>query len=86
VPRRRRLEEKKSTEQALGVRSRSRRDAARLAARGYDEVTENAANAEDVAAVVARRDDNVYLGGQVGPFDASAPSGPLLRVTYSRRG
>ena len=63
-----------------------RRDAARLAARGYDEVTENPANAEDVAAVVATRDDNVYLGGRLGPFDASAPSGPLLRVTYSRRG
>ncbi len=64
-----------------------KRDAARLAASGYDEVTESAADAQDAAGVAAARDDNVYLGGggRLGPFAAGAPSGPLLRVTYQRR-
>jgi hypothetical protein len=62
-----------------------KRDGARLAASGYAEVTENPANAQDAAGVVVRRDDNVYLGGRVGPFTGPGPSGPLFRVTYQRQ-
>jgi hypothetical protein len=62
-----------------------KRDAARLAAAGYAELNENPANPQDAAGVVVTRDDNVYLGGRLGPFTGPGPSGPLFRVTYQRQ-
>ena len=43
------------------------------------------ANAKDAAGVVFTRDDNIYLGGRVGPFTGPGPSGPLFLVTYQRQ-
>jgi hypothetical protein len=62
-----------------------KRDASRLAASGYAQVTENPANALDAAGVVVTREENVYLGGRVGPFTGPGPSGPLFLVTYQRQ-
>jgi|HubBroStandDraft_4_1064222.scaffolds.fasta_scaffold1287034_1 hypothetical protein len=62
-----------------------RRDAARLAASGYVEVTESPANVQDAVAMVVTRDENVYLGGRIGPFTGPGPSGPLFRVTYQHQ-
>jgi hypothetical protein len=62
-----------------------RRDAARLAASGYAEVTESPANVQDAVAMVVTRDENVYLGGRIGPFTGPGPSGPLFRVTYQHQ-
>ena len=61
------------------------RDATRLAESGYVEATEDAANARDAAGVAITRDENVYLGGRLGPLTGLGPNGPLFRVTYQRQ-
>ena len=49
------------------------------------EATEDAANARDAAGVAITRDENVYLGGRLGPLTGLGPNGPLFRVTYQRQ-